>query len=79
MLVDGGVRRGVDVLRAIALGAAAVQVGRPILWGLAADGQDGVALALRMLRDELDLAMALAGCPDVASVTRDLVRPHAVR
>jgi 4-hydroxymandelate oxidase len=79
VLVDGGVRRGVDVLRALALGAAAVQVGRPILWGLAAGGEAGVAQVLRLLRDELDLAMALAGCPDLASATRDLVSVRAGR
>jgi len=74
VLVDGGVRRGTDVLKALALGARAVLVGRPILWGLAADGEAGVAWVLRHLREELDLAMALAGTPTVADVTRDLVR-----
>jgi isopentenyl diphosphate isomerase/L-lactate dehydrogenase-like FMN-dependent dehydrogenase len=75
VLLDGGVRRGLDVLKALALGASAVQIGRPVLWGLAADGQAGVEQVLAMLRQELDLAMALAGCPDIASVTRDLVKP----
>jgi 4-hydroxymandelate oxidase len=74
LLMDGGVRRGTDVVKALALGARAVLVGRPILWGLAADGDAGAGLALRMLRDELDLAMALAGAPTVADITRDLVR-----
>jgi 4-hydroxymandelate oxidase len=74
LLMDGGVRRGTDVLKALALGARAVLVGRPILWGLGANGEAGAALALRMLRDELDLAMALAGAPTVADITRDLVR-----
>ena len=74
VLVDGGVRRGTDVLKALALGARAVLVGRPILWGLAADGEAGAAWALRHLRDELDLAMALAGAPTLADITRDLVR-----
>lgn len=73
VLVDGGVRRGTDVLKAIALGARAVLIGRPVLWGLAAGGQDGVAAALAVLARELDLAMALCGCPDVASIRRDLV------
>jgi 4-hydroxymandelate oxidase len=73
VLMDGGVRRGVDVLKALALGAAAVQVGRPILWGLAAGGQQGVELALAMLRQELDLAMALSGCARIKDVTKDLV------
>jgi 4-hydroxymandelate oxidase len=75
VLLDGGVRRGTDIVKAIALGARAVLVGRPVLWGLAAGGRTGVAGALAMLRRELDLAMALCGCPDVASIGRDLVDP----
>jgi 4-hydroxymandelate oxidase len=75
ILLDGGVRRGTDVLKALALGARAVLVGRPVLWGLAAGGRAGVAAALATLRREVDLAMALCGCPSVASVTRDLVQP----
>ena len=75
ILLDGGVRRGADVVKAVALGARAVLVGRPVLWGLAAGGRTGVAAALATLRRELDLAMALCGCPDVASITRDLVEP----
>jgi len=71
--VDGGVRRGTDVLKALALGARAVLVGRPVLWGLAVDGEAGVARALGILRDELALALALAGCAGVSDVTRDLV------
>jgi len=66
-------RFGSDAIKA--LGARAVLVGRPILWGLAVDGRAGVAAELAMLRRELDLAMALCGCPDVASITRDLVAP----
>jgi 4-hydroxymandelate oxidase len=73
VLVDGGVRRGADVLRALALGARAVLVGRPVLWGLAVGGAEGVADVLAMLRDELDVTMALAGCARIADVTRDLV------
>jgi 4-hydroxymandelate oxidase len=75
ILIDGGIRRGADVVKALAYGARAVLVGRPVLWGLAAAGQAGVATALGVLRRELDLAFALCGCPDVASVTRDLVEP----
>jgi 4-hydroxymandelate oxidase len=75
VLVDGGVRRGADVVKAIALGARAVLIGRPVLWGLAVGGQAGVAAALAMLRRELDLAMALCGCPEIASITRELVAP----
>jgi 4-hydroxymandelate oxidase len=79
VLLDGGVRRGTDVIKALASGARTVLVGRPILWGLAAGGRAGVAAALATLRRELDLAFALCGCPDVASVTRDLVDPDTVR
>jgi len=75
VLLDGGIRRGADVLKAIAYGARAVLVGRPVLWGLAADGQRGVSAALGILRRELDLAMALCGCPSIATVTRDLGVP----
>ena len=74
VLVDGGIRRGSDVLKALALGAKAVQIGRPILWGLATAGEEGALAALEFLRSELSLAMALTGCPDIASITRDLVR-----
>jgi 4-hydroxymandelate oxidase len=71
--VDGGVRRGTDVLKALALGARAVFVGRPVLWGLAVGGEEGVTRVLATLREEFDLAMALAGCASVADVTPDLV------
>ena len=73
LVVDGGVRRGVDVLKGLALGADLVAVGRPILWGLAADGAEGVTRVLEILRDELSLSMALAGCRSIADVTADLV------
>ncbi len=75
VLVDGGVRRGADALKALTLGAKAVLVGRPILWGLAWNGEAGATFVLETLRRELDLAMALAGCPTIASITRDLVDP----
>ncbi|MEP7380844.1 MAG: alpha-hydroxy acid oxidase [Gemmatimonadota bacterium] len=71
--VDGGIRRGTDVLKALALGARAVLVGRPPLWGLALGGEAGVAEVLQHLRLEFDLAMALSGCTSVAELTRDLV------
>ena len=71
--VDGGIRRGTDVLKALALGARAVLVGRPAIWGLAVNGTAGARHVLELLRDELDLAMALAGCPTVADVGRDLI------
>jgi 4-hydroxymandelate oxidase len=71
--VDGGIRRGTDVLKALALGARAVLVGRPVLWGLAVNGEAGVRDVLELLRQELDLAMALAGTRNVSEITRDLV------
>jgi 4-hydroxymandelate oxidase len=73
VLVDGGVRRGTDVLKAIALGARAVLVGRSVLWGLALDGEAGVVRVLTTLRDELDTAMALCGCASLSDIGRDLV------
>jgi 4-hydroxymandelate oxidase len=75
VLLDGGVRWGTDVLKALGLGAAAVCVGRPVLWGLACGGEEGVARVLALLREELERAMALSGCPDLASLPSDLVRP----
>jgi (S)-3,5-dihydroxyphenylglycine transaminase len=75
VLVDGGVRDGVDVLISLALGASAVLVGRPTAWGLAVDGQAGVEAVLRFIRDGLVNAMANAGCPTIADVDRELVRP----
>jgi isopentenyl diphosphate isomerase/L-lactate dehydrogenase-like FMN-dependent dehydrogenase len=68
--VDGGVRRGSDVVKALALGARAVLVGRPPLWGLACDGEAGALRVLQLLRDEIELALALCGCTSVADVTR---------
>jgi isopentenyl diphosphate isomerase/L-lactate dehydrogenase-like FMN-dependent dehydrogenase len=70
VLLDSGVRRGGDVFVALALGAAAVLVGRPIAWGLAARGEEGVFEVLEILRAELDTVMALAGCNRIADVTR---------
>jgi len=74
VLMDGGIRWGQDVLKALGLGARAVLVGRPILWGLAVGGEAGVKRILDLLREELANAMALAGCPDVSSLPTDLVR-----
>jgi isopentenyl diphosphate isomerase/L-lactate dehydrogenase-like FMN-dependent dehydrogenase len=72
--LDGGVRRGTDVLKALALGARAIFVGRPVLWGLAAAGDEGARHVLELLRDELALGMALAGRPTLASIDAALVR-----
>jgi (S)-2-hydroxy-acid oxidase len=71
--LDGGVRRGTDVVTALALGARAVFLGRPFLYALAAGGEAGVVRAVEMLRAELEAAMALLGCPTVAAITRDRV------
>lgn len=79
VLMDGGIRWGTDVLKALALGARAVLVGRPVLWGLAALGGEGVARVLAGLRDELSIAMALAGCPTLASIDRDLIQRAQAR
>jgi 4-hydroxymandelate oxidase len=73
ILVDGGIRRGTDILAVLALGAAAVLIGRPVLWGLAADGGDGVLQVLDLLREDLDRALALAGVRRPADLTGDLV------
>jgi 4-hydroxymandelate oxidase len=73
--VDGGIRRGSDVLKAIALGARAVLVGRPILWGLGVAGEQGAAHILEILRRELDEAMLLCGCTTLANIDESLLRP----
>lgn len=76
LLIDGGVRRGTDVLKALALGARAVLIGRPYIWGLAVDGESGVTAVLRMLQAELELAMSLTGVTRIDQITPSLVRPH---
>jgi 4-hydroxymandelate oxidase len=75
VLVDGGIRTGGAVFRALALGAAAVLIGRPYLWGLAAAGAAGVTAVLDALTGELRETMTLAGCPSLADITGDLVTP----
>jgi 4-hydroxymandelate oxidase len=79
VLVDGGVRTGRDVLRALALGARAVLVGRPVLWGLATGGAAGVQGVLEALREDTAHVMALAGAASVADVTADFVAPATMR
>ena len=73
VLLDSGVRRGADALRALALGARAVLVGRPVLYALAAGGEDGVVHLLQLLRDEVELGLRLLGCPSPADVEREHV------
>jgi 4-hydroxymandelate oxidase len=76
VLVDGGFRRGTDILKALALGARAVLLGRPPIWGLAAYGAPGVQTVLEMLQTELARNMALCGKPDVKSIDRSLIKIH---
>lgn len=73
--VDGGIRRGSDVLKAVALGARAVLVGRPVLWGLCVDGEQGATDVLEILRRELDEAMLLCGCTKISDINGSLLRP----
>ena len=73
VLVDGGIRRGTDVLKALALGAKAVLLGRPILWGLAVAGEEGVDHVLQLLRDEIDVSMALCGCRGIQDIEPSLL------
>jgi isopentenyl diphosphate isomerase/L-lactate dehydrogenase-like FMN-dependent dehydrogenase len=79
VLLDGGVRRGTDVVKALALGARAVLAGRAPLWGLAVDGEAGARAVLDLLRDEILVALKLVGCSSPADVTRDRVQPRASR
>ncbi|MFI7129929.1 alpha-hydroxy acid oxidase [Nonomuraea sp. NPDC050153] len=74
VLVDGGIRRGTDVLKALALGATAVAVGRPVIWGLAADGERGVARVLGLLRAEVEHALTLCGCASIGDLDPGMVR-----
>ena len=73
LLVDGGIRRGTDIFKALALGANAVLIGRPQVYGLAVAGALGVAHMLKILRDELEVTMALCGCPSLADINTDCI------
>lgn len=73
VLMDGGVRRGTDIIKALAMGANAVLLGRPIMWSLAYDGEAGVNLALALIINELEVAMALCGCRNLEEITPDLL------
>ncbi|KAJ4886726.1 Peroxisomal (S)-2-hydroxy-acid oxidase GLO4 [Raphanus sativus] len=79
VLLDGGVRRGTDVFKALALGAQAVLIGRPVVYGLAAKGEDGVRKVIEMLQSELELTMALSGCPTIDDITRNHVKTENER
>jgi len=76
ILLDGGVRRGTDVLKAIALGARAVLIGRPYVWGLTVDGAAGVQRVIDILRDELETAMGLCGATSLDRISRQLLWPE---
>jgi 4-hydroxymandelate oxidase len=75
LLLDGGIRRGTDVAKALALGAQAVAIGRPVLWGLAVAGEAGVTRVLELLRRELANALTLLGVESPAELARDQVEP----
>ena len=75
VLLDGGIRRGTDVFKALALGSNAVLVGRPQVYALAVAGALGVAHMLRLLREELEVTMALTGCPTLASIDANAIQP----
>jgi 4-hydroxymandelate oxidase len=77
ILFDSGIRRGTDILKALALGATAVLVGRPYVYGLAAAGAAGVAHVVNILRTELEVAMALTGCRDLRAIDRTVLWPHS--
>jgi isopentenyl diphosphate isomerase/L-lactate dehydrogenase-like FMN-dependent dehydrogenase len=73
VLVDGGFRRGADVVKALALGAKAVLIGRPQLWGVACGGEEGVHWVLEMFHKEIDRAMALGGWDDIRQIDRSIL------
>uniref|UniRef100_A0A1B0GIZ8 FMN hydroxy acid dehydrogenase domain-containing protein n=1 Tax=Lutzomyia longipalpis TaxID=7200 RepID=A0A1B0GIZ8_LUTLO len=73
VIVDGGIRQGTDVFKAIALGAKMVLIGRPIIWGLTVGGQNGVADVLKIIQTEFDVAMAVSGCSKLSDITPDLI------
>ncbi|MED6124294.1 Lactoylglutathione lyase, variant 3 [Stylosanthes scabra] len=79
VFVDGGIRRGTDIYKALALGACAVFIGRAVVFSLAAEGENGVKKVLKMLRDELQLTMALCGSPSLKHITRRHIFTHSDR
>ena len=76
ILIDGSFRRGTDIMKALAMGARAVMIGRPIAWGLSAYGADGVQTVIRMLQSELARTMGLCGRPDIKSIDRSVIKIH---
>ena len=79
VLVDGGIRRGTDIVKALALGATAVGIGRPVLWGLAVEGRAGVLAVLTLLREELRSALKLCGCHSLESLDREILLTEGER
>ena len=79
VLVDGGFRRGTDIFKALALGARAVGIGRPYIWGLAAFGEEGVERVLQILRAELTLTMRQCGTPSIAQITKSAILRNGVQ
>ncbi|GLJ53760.1 hypothetical protein SUGI_1147160 [Cryptomeria japonica] len=77
VFLDGGVRRGTDIFKALALGASGVFIGRPVVFALAAEGEAGVKKVLQMLRDEFELTMSLAGCCSVKDINRNYIQTEA--
>jgi 4-hydroxymandelate oxidase len=77
VLVDGGVRRGTDVMKALAVGARAVLVARPVMWGLAAYGADGVQSVIELLQTELGRVMGCCGAPNLAAIARSMIKVHS--
>jgi 4-hydroxymandelate oxidase len=73
VLLDGGIRRGTDIIKALAFGASAVLIGRPIMFALATSGALGVAHILKILRDELEISMALTGCKTLKNITKEIL------
>jgi isopentenyl diphosphate isomerase/L-lactate dehydrogenase-like FMN-dependent dehydrogenase len=78
VLLDSGIRRGTDVLKALALGADAVLIGRAFMWGLAVGGEKGVTQVLSMLRNELELVMALCGCRSIDEIGPSVVQGRSL-
>jgi isopentenyl diphosphate isomerase/L-lactate dehydrogenase-like FMN-dependent dehydrogenase len=75
VLMDGGVRRGGDIIKAVALGARAILIGRPYLWGLGAFGQEGVQRVIELLHGEVRIALALSGAGSLSALNRSFIRP----
>jgi isopentenyl diphosphate isomerase/L-lactate dehydrogenase-like FMN-dependent dehydrogenase len=76
VILDGGIRRGTDIFKGLALGATATGIGRPYIWGLASFGQEGVEVVLALLRKEFEMTMKQAGTVSVKQITKNYLVPH---